>query len=305
MLRTALVVASIAAAASAQTPNATGLQDVLRQADRRRADYVETFKSLTAVETRLTEIFDRNGLVERRRTVVSDFLVYQSELKDGVVSEYRIARAVDGIPVRNSTEDAIKLFQRLAQAKTLEQQEKQLREANLKHVLRYFTWGATLDPINMVREDRRADLDFAIAGRERVDGLDAIVLQYETKALRAVDARGIHRHFKHPRSGHRGRAWLDANDGHLVQWNDELIVVDDDMSAPVTLVRNEIAYGPSAFGVFTPTRFVASFFDRTENRKAPTELRLEGRITSTYTDFKRFQVTTGTDIRLPRTEWPR
>ncbi len=61
MIRKTLVVSLLAAATSAQTPNATELQDVLRQADRRRAEYVETFKSLTAVETRLTQLFDKRG----------------------------------------------------------------------------------------------------------------------------------------------------------------------------------------------------------------------------------------------------
>ena len=44
--------------------------------------------------------------------VVSDFLVYRSGLRDDLVSEHRIARAVDGRPVRTSTEDAIRQFQK-------------------------------------------------------------------------------------------------------------------------------------------------------------------------------------------------
>ena len=77
-------------------------------------------------------------------------------------------------------------------------------------------------------------------------------------------------------------------------------VLPEPGAVPVTVVHDEVTYGPSAFGVFTPTRIVSSFFDRTGNKKAPGELRLVARITFTYDAFKRFEVTTDTDIQLPK-----
>ena len=104
---TALLIGATVAAASAQAPD-TRLEAVLRQAEARRLEYREAFKDLTAVETRVTELFDSHAEVEKRRTIVSDFLVYQSQLKEGDASEYRIAREVDGKTVDNPTEDAIR-----------------------------------------------------------------------------------------------------------------------------------------------------------------------------------------------------
>ena len=40
-------------------------------------EYVETFKDLTAVETKMTEVFDKKGKLDKQRKVVSDFFVYQ------------------------------------------------------------------------------------------------------------------------------------------------------------------------------------------------------------------------------------
>lgn len=96
----------------------TDLDELLRQADARPQEYVDAFRNLTSVETRVTELFDTNGRPTKRRTVVSDFLVYQSEL-NGEVSEYRVAREVDGRTVGNPAEDGLRMFKRLASARTI------------------------------------------------------------------------------------------------------------------------------------------------------------------------------------------
>ena len=275
------------------------LIDILSRGDTRRQEDVEAFKNLIAIETRLTEIIDRNGRVEEHRVVVSDFLVYSSSLRDGLVSEYRIARTVDGRPVRNSAEDAIRQFQKLAGSKTLAQEFERLKQANLKHGLRYFMWGATLHPLRMVEWQERLGVEFAIAGREGLAGRDAIVLDYRAKELRSIRAQGIYRHFDAPRSAMRGRVWLDTSDGRLLRWEHEITVSDRDLTTPVAVVRYENEYEPSVFGLWTPKRIVVSFFDKVRERKAPPAVRVAARLTFTYADFKRFSVSTTTDIKAP------
>src|SRR5262245_35886808 len=56
-------------------PDRSELDEILRQADARRQDYVDVYKNVTAVETQLTELFDKNGKVDRQRRIVSDFFV--------------------------------------------------------------------------------------------------------------------------------------------------------------------------------------------------------------------------------------
>jgi hypothetical protein len=293
------VVCSLAAAVLAYGQAAGDLETLLRQADARRQEYGEAFKDLIAVETRVTEIIDRNGRVEKRRVVVSDFLVYRSGLKDDLVSEYRIAREVDGKALRHSTEDAIRQFQKLAASKTLAQESERLKEANLKHGLRYFAWGATLYPIRLLEWQQRLGLEFVIAEREEVAGRDAIVLDYRLKELRAIKAEGIYRHFESPRSGTRGRAWLDTSDARLLRWTHEITVSDRDIPTPVAVMSYEGEYEPSAFGLWTPKRIIVSFFDKVREKKAPPTVRLAARLTFTYADFKRFSVSTTTDIKAP------
>ena len=74
------------------------------------------------------------------------------------------------------------------------------------------------------------------------------------------------------------------------------MVVDDDISTSGVLLHKEIDYEPSALGGNLPARIVASNFDKTSN-KAPYTLTPVTRITFTYDGFKRFDVTTATEIK--------
>ena len=282
-------------------PAVAGAQDldaIVRQADVRRREYVDAFKSLTAVETRVTERFDKNGALEKHRKIVSDFLVYQSELKTDEVSEYRIAHEVDGKAVGGATE-AIQTFQRLASSKTLEQEFKRLRDANAKYALGYAAWGATLNPLWMVRSDRRGDCDFAVLGRDRVNDRDVVIVSFRTKEFRSVEPKVLYRQFQKPRSGLRGRLWLDAENWRLHRSESETLALGESIATPVVLLRYDVDYGPSAFDLLTPRKVVVSFFDRSE-RKTPQIRWLNARITYTSDAFKRFEVTTSSDIQLPR-----
>ena len=60
------------------------------------------------------------------------------------------------------------------------------------------------------------------------------------------------------------------------------------------------SYEPSAFGLWTPKRIVVSFFDKVREKNAPPAVRVAGRVTFTYADFKRFSVSTTTDVKAPQ-----
>ena len=89
-----------AGALAAQSPAPGALDAVLQQAVAQRAAYVATFRNVTATETRVTEVFDDRGRAEKQRTLVSNFLVYQSRFDPAVLSEYRIPLTVDGKPAK-------------------------------------------------------------------------------------------------------------------------------------------------------------------------------------------------------------
>jgi hypothetical protein len=261
-----------------------------------RTRFVESFKDLTAVETKTTEIIDKAGKVEDRRIVISAFLVYASPLKAGVVSEYRITREVDGKAYGKGEKQAAELFEKLAKTKTLEQEGKRLRDENMKHTLNYYRWGVTLQPAMQLQMSN--GYEYEISGRENVNGRDTIILKYKRKNLMADEYKGLTRNFNNPRTGNRGQVWLDAQTFQIWRWVNENTVTDRDISFEAVLGRDEVEYAASGFGVNVPTRIVTSYFDKKGAAKG--SVRLAGRITFTYATFKRFGVTTEFRLETPQ-----
>lgn len=288
----------------AQRQPLSELDKTIRQAARQRQKYVEAFVNLTAVETKTTEIFDKNGRLEKQRKVVSDFLVYQSPFKKDAVNEYRIAREVDGKAVGKQSKQTTKLFEQLAKALTLEQEFNRLREENLKHTLRFYRWGITLQPLQQFDPNYSLGFEFEIIGREKVDERETILLSYKQKVFYLASSTGLLKNFVNPQTGNRGRVWLDAKDSQVVRWVNEATVIDLDIKEEVVYVRDEIEYQPSAFGIPIPKKIITSFFDKYEKKTDVKTLRLAGRITYTYDEFKRFDIETDYEIQKPKQEKP-
>ena len=296
------VFSSLALAFLAQRPAGGELDDILRQAAKGRQAYIDGFKDLTTIETRVTELLDKNGRTEQQQTVVSDFLIYQSRFKNDVASEYRITREINGKAARHPTDEALKFFRELAKAKTLAEENQTIREQNSRHVLRFLVWGLSLQPVPPIRQDSQHDFDFAVVGRERLGDHDTIGFGYQSKELRPVGqtmARALFRRFKSPRSGQRGHVWLDGQDWRIRRWVDETLGVDDEITTPVVVARKDIEYEPNPVGLLLPRRIVNSTFGRTAGKESPRTMRPLTRITFTYEPFRRFEVSTATDIKEP------
>jgi len=278
-----LLICCLAFTALGQTAQ-SNLAAVLLQAAIRRQEYVDTFKNLTAVETKTTELIDKNGNVEKQRKVISDFLVYQLQTKSTSVDEFRLAREVDGKPVGKGEKQAFELFEKLAKLKNSEQERKRLREENLKYTLKYYRWGITLQPVTALAKEAQSGHSFEIAGRESIGNRNVILLKYQLNDAFPSTSN----HFTNPRVGKRERIWLDAEDFRVWRWENEYTVVDKDITTAAVYVRDEIEYVPSAFGILVPKTIITSFFDKDERDKQT--LRLTGRVTYSYDAFKRFDV---------------
>ena len=77
------------------------------------------------------------------------------------------------------------------------------------------------------------------------------------------------------------------------------MVSDKTLPEPSVGGRREYEYTNSAFGILVPRRLVSEFYRTSGRKSGPQSLRLAVRLTNTYSDFKRFDVSTVSDIRLP------
>ena len=140
-------------------------------------EYMKAFRSLTAEETKVIEVFKPTGEIEKRREIVSDLLVYQSQAsRDGrpVVAEYRDVRLVNGKAVKNRSERALTLLTKAATSASLDKEleaiDRETRRYEFRRHLRGFTivQRAVPKPSDMFLVE--------VAGREQIAGRDVIVV---------------------------------------------------------------------------------------------------------------------------------
>jgi hypothetical protein len=291
-----LIACSLAFTAHGQVAQ-RDLAVVLQNAGDRRQEYVETFKNLTAVEAKTTELFDKNGKVAKQRKVISDLLIYQMQTNSVVMDEFRITREVDGKLVGKGQQQTIELLKALAKSKNSEQERKRLRDENLKYTLTYYRWGITLQPAAALKSDMRPSYTFDLIGREKVGNREVLLLKYQSNGT-TPSSSNLVMHFTNPKIGERGKIWLDSEDFRIWRWESEKTVVDRDITSPAVFMRDEIEYVTSTFGILVPKTITTTFFDKQEtNGRA---LRLTGRITYTYDAFKRFDVSADSEVPQPR-----
>jgi hypothetical protein len=160
----------------------------------------------------------------------------------------------------------------------------------------------TLQPFGAVRTDRRSGFEFSLEGTDSLDGREVTILDYREKTPRRVEPRALLSQFAEPWISWRGRAWLDASDHRVRLWVNEAVVSDKTLAETGVVGRTECGYTDSAFGILVPRRLVWEAYRKSGKKNRPQSLRLAVRLTNTYSDFKRFDVSTVSDIRLPATK---
>lgn len=275
------------------TSDQAGLTELIRSASLRISEYKAKFKDLTAEEEQKIEEYDDKGRLKRQRRIVSDLIIYQSQLDTSLAAEYRNVRVVDGKEVKKREERVVNLFSRLARADSVKKEVERINRESQRYNLAFSSEGLTLHEGEVLNEDRRPAFQFSIVGREQLNGRAVIVLQYRQVAqIPGLNVKlSLPSVLKGAELLYRGRLWLDAETSQL--WREEREWTLRHPSSPTLLVlmRFEFEYVGSRFGILTPQRIAVSTFTngRTRADKTP-ELLLSGKVTFEYGSFSRFDV---------------
>jgi hypothetical protein len=307
MLLVLLLAMALQAADTRQQPAAApdniDIDQLLARLHAHGEEYERTFRNLSAEETKIIEVFDASGEVEKRREILSDLLVYSAarQGKEARV-EYRDVRMVDGKAIEKRGERALKLLTNAAKADSLEKELEAIHRETLRYEFRRHLRGFAIHHSAFPKEWRGTH-KVEWAGRELIAEREVIVLDYRQTAA----IPGVNRTFRLPRElGKplvlaRGRLWLDASTGQLWRSVWELVVPHPAIPEPLTLVRAEKTFVSSRFGILVPERIVFDWFQRfTHPKKGRPAFSLSERATFTYGAFKRFDVATSETIRDSR-----
>jgi hypothetical protein len=140
----------------------------------------------------------------------------------------------------------------------------------------------------------REAFQFTPAGREQVNGRDAVVVEYQQVSQtprQAFNLSGLPAPLKGAEPFWRGRLWLDAETAQLRWEVRELTLRLPSLSHPLVMYRFDLEYADSRFGFLTPRRIAITLYSRGRKGadKKP-ELLLGGKITFEYGAFRRFDV---------------
>ena len=165
----------------AQTPQtlpAPTIETVLTEAAKQTANYQEAFKNLLAVETKTFEQFGKNDEVKEKKTVESNFLVYQSSKDAKVSSELRSVTKVDGKPVSDSVERSNRFFAELAKTTTLKSELEKIQKEGNRYDKTIEVTGLTLYEAVILSDNLRPFFDFKLLSSENYQGNDVFVISY-------------------------------------------------------------------------------------------------------------------------------
>ncbi|MCA1557361.1 MAG: hypothetical protein LC731_02345 [Acidobacteria bacterium] len=232
------------------------LERLLVDAFLRTTEYSASFRDLTAEEKQSVELYDAAGKLIRRREIVSDFVVYQSRFDKGVAAEYRNVREVDKVPVPGREERVMKLFRKLANSSSVNQELELISDEASRYDLNYSIQGYTLKQGLPLQKEVRSSFSLELAGVEEIEGHETFIIKYTQRAQSPelkVELR-IKSLPKESQSFYRGRLWLDARTGRIWRDERELVLAILKIKEPLVLIRQEFHYTQSRFDILVPKR---------------------------------------------------
>ena len=253
------------------SPSPVSLETILTEAEKQTIAYRENFANLLAEEAKVFEKYDKKGKAGDKRTVESNFLVYQSAKDANSISEYRNVTRVDGKTVGNNEKRAEDFFEKVLKSTTADKELERIREENSRYDKNLVINGITLNQAVVLAAHIRPFFDFKIVGREQFEGREMFVVSYQQKSKSPyisvnednksdklfiefdVDTPGS---VKELGALLRGELWIDAETYDVWRERRELTVQPTGAANPFVVIEISFDYQKSENIGITPKRIV-------------------------------------------------
>lgn len=282
-----------AKAKPASKQNTAQLESLLNRAYARTVEYTNVFKDLMAEERQTVELYNATGQLVGYRRIVSDLVVYQSQLNNMMMVEYRNVREVDGVTVSDQQERAMSLAQRLMKVDSVSKELDRVDREASRYELSYSIKGYTLNQGMALQKEVREAFEFEEAGREMIDGQETIILNYQQVAKHPQIKFNLSLpKVKSSEARYRGRLWLDARTAQIRREEREIAVPLSLFKEPVALMQFEFYYRPSQFKILTPRLITFTTLGSIRKVEGQPPIRSPGgRVKLEYGAFEMFGVT--------------
>jgi hypothetical protein len=277
----AVLIASMSFCAFAQTPSPTpqilpqmsptpaNLETILAEAAKQTGKYRETFNDLLATETKAFEKFGKNGEPKDRKTIESNFFVYQSSKDGKTSSELRNVIKVDDELVPESQARADRFLAELQKTTTVEKELEKIQDEGLRYDKTFKISGLTLYEAVALSDNLRSVFDFKLLGTETYQDREVYVVSYQqtrkspfiTVNEKKSKEQGLKVDFDANLPGSlkktdaflRGKLWIDAQTFQIWREERQLAV---QTAHPIVAQEIVFEYQPSEYEILVPKKIV-------------------------------------------------
>lgn len=256
------------------------LDSFLLKADQATAEYKKIFTNLVAEELRTYDYYRRDETLEETRRIKSVFIVYQSP-KNKLVAEYRNVVEFNGKNVERKDDDIVHFFEKLEKADSAKEEYSRLIKEGNRYDGRSHVYGMTLAQAFMLNKFYRDFFAFTIAGPEKIEGRDVIVVDFkQSKQTARIRVNATEEELKQEPAGINfdtelasvfrptnprieGKLWLDAETAQLWRAEYAVSIWPAALTKPVVSSTFVYEYQSSEFGTHLPRslRIVAYRFN--------------------------------------------
>jgi hypothetical protein len=273
-----------------QTLQPAELNALLDRAAENARRYTNEMRNLTADENRATELYAKNGTVQKRRQTRASLVVHQAG--ESTLAEFRRVFEVDGKPVKTNENRLELLLRNLANAESTVRELELIQQESSKYDLEEMRMrGMSLNQAWPLEDPAfRQSAAFRIEGKDTIAGREAVVVRYESfvrdpDAWRAQNVRDL---FTPTRIFERGRIWIDSATAQIWRYETETMVEEPTLSEAAVWDRMEFHYVASSFGIPTVQRIVWITNTNVSRDRGKLRLSLKGKLVAEYGPFRRF-----------------
>ena len=288
--------------ANGQKLSESELQAFILKATEKTAEYSTVFKNLSVEETKTFSIFDETEKLKSQKKVLSDLIIYESETNKNNLGEFRNVREVNGKIIKNSNKRTVKLFAKIADTKSFEDDLKKLNNEGSRYDTGINIYGLTSSQPIPLDSELLSAFKFEEIGREIIEENEAIAVKFQQKTVSPklemkIDTPDI---LEATNKFCRGIVWLDLKNQQILKLMIEITFDSPKFTETFVVMKQEYFYQPGNFGVYLPRKIVTENFNPKVEKSAKLLLKtskikpnsqLQTRLTMEYKNFSKFDVT--------------
>ncbi|MEO7538574.1 MAG: hypothetical protein ABIV21_00970 [Pyrinomonadaceae bacterium] len=276
------VLLSTSASGQTPTPSQPGVNEILDKAAAQSLIYIDTFKNLIADETKTFVIYDKNGQEKKRKTVVSNFVVFPLTKEPDRVVEFRNVVSVDGKKIENGDARAQDLFEKISSTDTTEKEIKRLADESLRYDQDILISGMTLFQSVALEPGIRPFFAFELGPSRLVNSRAVYVVDFrQVRDTSEISVNPDSR--RSSRTGQdyeievdkkvllyarmNGTLTIDAATFQILAETRRITIQPEGFSEPQIAIEDRFEFQESIFGIYTPktithTQYKAKIRDR-------------------------------------------